>query len=426
MPEPSAEAAIRDAVDRGFDEQVAFTAELVKFPSVRGAEHTAQDFMAGAMRARGLAVDRWHIDVDAIRGLPGFSPVAVSYENALNVVGTHRPAVARGRSLVLNGHIDVVPAGPSDMWSSPPFAPRIEDGWMYGRGAGDMKAGLVACLYALDALRHAGYRPAATVHVQSVIEEECTGNGALACVGRGYVADAALIPEPRGETLLRAQVGVMWFQVHIKGRPVHVAVAGEGANAIESARPIMAALHALVDRWNGARGEHAHFAHVAHPINLNIGKIRGGDWASSVPAWCTLDIRIAVFPGQDLAAAKREIEEAIRGAAQSVPFLANDPPEVTYNGFQAEGFVLEPGGEAETMLAGAHARVHGKDLVTGPTTATTDARFFGLYAGMPALVYGPKAESVHGFDERVNIESIRRTTQAMALFVADWCGLEPA
>src|SRR4051812_14860534 len=121
--------AIMKSVDAGFEAQVALTAELVKFPSVRGAEHTAQDFVAAQLRERGLAIDRWQIDVEAIRHMPGFSPVHVGYENAFNVVGSHRPASAKGRSLILNGHIDVVPVGSLEMWTTPPFAPRVEGGW---------------------------------------------------------------------------------------------------------------------------------------------------------------------------------------------------------------------------------------------------------------------------------------------------------
>ncbi|HEY7689420.1 MAG TPA: M20/M25/M40 family metallo-hydrolase, partial [Dongiaceae bacterium] len=153
MPESALTKKIAKAVDDGFDEQIKFTADLTRLPSLRGQEATAQDFMARAYRDRGLAVDRWKIDVDDIKGLPGFSPVAVSYDDAWNVVGAHRPRNASGKSLILNGHIDVVPTGPLDMWTSPPFEPRVSDGWLYGRGSGDMKAGLVANHFALDALR---------------------------------------------------------------------------------------------------------------------------------------------------------------------------------------------------------------------------------------------------------------------------------
>jgi acetylornithine deacetylase len=287
-----------------------------------------------------------------------------------------------------------------------------------------MKAGLAACVASLDALKRLGYRPAADVHLQSVVEEECTGNGALACLARGYRADAVLIPEPMWNQLIRAQVGVLWFQVHVRGVPVHVREARAGANAIEAAYGLMSALHELEERWNARRTDYPHFAEVEHPINLNVGKIAGGDWPSSVPAWCTFDVRVAIFPGQDIAEAKREIEEAIRDAARANRFLANNPPEITYHGFEAEGYVLSDAEAPVTLLGEAHRTVFGSELEEIATTGTTDARFFGLYAATPALVYGPRADAIHGFDERVELDSVRRCTQAMTLFIAEWCGLE--
>ena len=414
------------AVDRGFDQQVGFTQQLVKFPSKRGSEQTAQDFMAAELRRRGYAVDRWRIDVADIENLPGYSIVDTSYENTINVVGTHRAGTVTGKSLILNGHIDVVPEGPLDMWKTPPFEPVIEDGWMHGRGAGDMKSGLAAAVFAMDAIHHAGFRPAADVFIESVVEEECTGNGALACLQRGYRADAALIPEPRGETLLSAQLGVMWFQVSVRGRPVHAQKASEATNAIECAFELIQALKGLEATWNAEKKDHPDFAGHPHPINFNLGKIHGGDWASSVPAWCLFDMRVGVYPGDDLAARRAEIAACIGEAAAADAFLRTTPPEIRYNGFLAEGYRLTDGGEAEEVLGAAHAAVRGDALEKGPITATTDARFFGLYGGMPALVYGPRAENIHGFDERVDLESVRRTTQTIALFIADWCGLEDA
>ena len=380
-------AALIAAVDEGFVAQLALTAELVRFPSTRGAEKEAQAFIADEMRRRGLEVDHFRIDLDRIRGLPGFSPAHVSYDEAWNAVGTLRAKETLGRSLILNGHVDVVPTGPLDMWATPPFEPRVADGWMYGRGAGDMKSGLVACLAALDAVRRAGFAPAADVIVQSVVEEECTGNGALACLDRGYRADAVLIPEPMNEALLNAQVGVIWFQVTVRGAPAHVAYAAEGASAIEAAFRLMTALHELEASWNARRADYPSHANLPHPINLNVGRIEGGDWASSVPAWCVFDVRVAIFPGQPIAEAKREIEAAIRAASQRDPFLRTNPPKIVYNGFEAEGYVLENAEAPVEALASAHRRVFGVGLETIASTATTDARFFGLYGDMPALVY---------------------------------------
>jgi acetylornithine deacetylase len=257
-----------------------------------------------------------------------------------------------------------------------------------------------------------------------VIEEECTGNGALACLQRGYRAEAALIPEPTRNRLTSAQVGVMWFQVKLQGRPVHVAYAGSGSNAIEACFPIIRALHDLEARWNAEK--HPAFEGVAHPLNFVVSKIEGGDWTSSVPAWCSFDMRIGFYPGADLAAVRREVEATVAAASRDDPFLSNHPPQVVYHGFQAEGYVLEGGEEATALLERCHDRAFGEALGRRQGTATCDSRFFGLYAGIPALVYGPYADEVHGFDERVEIDSIRKVTQAMALFIADWCGLEKA
>ncbi|GAB4186738.1 MAG: ArgE/DapE family deacylase [Thalassobaculales bacterium] len=416
---------ILKAVDAGFEEQTEATAELVKYPSLRGQEATAQDFMARLYADRGYAVDRWKINVEDIAHLPGFSPVFTSYDNAFNVVGCHRSATMKGRSLILNGHIDVVPTGPADMWTTPPFEPRVEDGWLYGRGGGDMKAGLLAGMFALDALRRLGFRPAADVYLQSVIEEECTGNGALACLQRGYRADAAIIPEPSGEACGAAQVGVMWFQVKVKGYPAHVAYASAGSNAIEACYPLMQALHRLEHEWNRDDHKHPSFVHEAHPLNFVVSKIEGGDWTSSVPSWCTFDVRIGLYPGMDLAVARKAVTDTIMEAAARDSFLANNPPQIDFHGFQAEGYVYE-GGEAKEVLGAHHGAVYGAAMGDRIFTGTTDARFFGLYANIPGLVYGPKAEKIHSFDERVSLESTRKVTQTIALFVADWCGLEPA
>ncbi|MDZ7601871.1 MAG: ArgE/DapE family deacylase [Hoeflea sp.] len=428
MITPQDETAILKAVDAVFDREVEFLAELTSHASTRGKEQSAQDFMAAEFSARGYGVDRWRIDVADIAHLPGFSPVIGDYEDAVNVVGTRR-ASGQGRSLILNGHVDVVPEGPLDMWETPPYAPRVEDGWMYGRGAGDMKAGLASNLFALDALRHIGFAPAGDVFLQSVVEEECTGNGALACLARGYRADAALIPEPFSEQLVTAQVGVIWFQVHLKGIPVHVAYAGSGSNAIEAAIPLIAALHAMEHRWNAAERRHGDYAGHSHALNLNIGKIEGGDWTSSVPAWCVFDVRMGLFPGQDIEEARREIEAVLHDAARSHPFLKENTPAIVYHGFHAEGYALsqdrsEGAAQAISALESAHRTVTGGPLDKIAITATTDARFFGLYADTPALVYGPRAEAIHGFNERVELKSVRRVTQATALFIARWCGLE--
>lgn len=268
---------ILNAVNLLFDDQLDFLNALTAHPSTRGNEQSAQRFMAAELAKRGYQVDQWNIEVKDIENMRGFSPVIGNYDDALNVVATHKSRTNEGKSLILNGHIDVVPVGPLDMWDKPPFEPYVKDGYMYGRGVGDMKAGLAANLFALDALNSLGFAPAADVHFQSVVEEECTGNGALACLQRGYKADAVLIPEPFAEQLVTAQIGVIWFQVHLKGIPVHVHEAQNGSNAIEAAIPLIAALREMEKSWNLPEHKNEHYHDCHNPLNLNIGKIAGGD-----------------------------------------------------------------------------------------------------------------------------------------------------
>ena len=161
------------------------------------------------------------------------------------------------------------------------------------------------------------------------------------------------------------------------------------------------------------------------PLKFNPGIIRGGDWASSTPAWCEVDCRIGLLPGTDVAEARAAVERCVAEAAKGDNFLANNPPSVTWHGFLADGYVLEPGTEAEAVLAAAHAQVFGEQMPARITTAVNDTRFYGLYFGIPGLCYGPKGEGAHAFDERTDLAHLKQTTLAIAAFIADWCGTRP-
>ncbi|MDW3221482.1 MAG: ArgE/DapE family deacylase [Paracoccaceae bacterium] len=417
---------ITRSVDADFETQTRFLADFVAIPSLRFQEGPAQDFIAAALGARGYKVDDWTIRTADLEHLSGYGAIHGDFSRARSVVGTHHPKRTKGRSLILQGHLDVVPTGPVEMWTHPPFDPVIKEGWMHGRGAGDMKAGTVAALFALDALRQAGFEPAARVHFQSVIEEESTGLGALSTLQRGYQADVAVLPEPSDFAINRAQIGALWFRLEVRGKPVHVAVARDGSNAILAAYDLIHALEQLETDWNARAASDPVYADVPHPLNLNAGKIVGGDWASSVPAWCDIDLRMGVLPGQDLAQAKAEIEACVAAACRDHPFLSNSPAQVVWNGFQAEGYVLGPEADpALGVMQDAYAQVKGagRSLKERKMTALTDTRFYGLYCNIPAFCIGPKAENIHGFDERVELASVRDLTVILALFIARWCGL---
>jgi acetylornithine deacetylase len=168
---------------------------------------------------------------------------------------------------------------------------------------------------------------------------------------------------------------------------------------------------------------HPWFSRIPNPIKFNPGKIAGGDWASSTPAWCDVDCRIAVLPGMSLAAFREELSGVIKAAARQDPFLAENPPEIVWNGFQADDYVLEPGSDFEKAMARAHKAVHGAEPGEVILPAVTDCRFYGRYYDIPSLCYGATGGGSHGFDEAVNLESIRLVTHAIARLVTDWCGV---
>ncbi|HEY8296033.1 MAG TPA: ArgE/DapE family deacylase [Micrococcaceae bacterium] len=417
---------ILEAVDAAFDKQLAFTADLIGHPSLRSQEASAQNLLYDAMAARGLRMDRWLIDSEELRAHVGYGPVTVPYDNATNVVGTFEPESAAGRSLILNGHVDVVPTGPASTWTRSPWDAPVIDGWMYGRGSGDMKAGLAANLFAFDAVRAAGLVPTATIHFQSVVEEECTGNGSLAALLRGYTADAVLIPEPEENMLVRANVGVIWFKLRVDGQPTHPREMSSGFNAISAVYTVMSELGKLQDSWNAEQAQHRYFEDLDHPINFNFGQIAGGDWPSSVPSWCELDVRASLYPGTSAESAWGQIRQCLDRSRQLLS--AGDSVRVTAErtGFFSEGYVLAEGSEAEGALDRSHRTAFGSPLESFTTPGYLDGRVFSLYGGIPTLVYGPVSEAIHGYDERVQLDSVRRVTKSIALFIAEWCGVREA
>ena len=417
---PPDDRSILEAVAAGRAEMEALLEDLVRAPTLLGAEAAGQDVMRRAFASLGLVPVDVALDPDALRASPAASPFSWDVTGKASVVAEWPAADGVGRSLVLNGHVDVVSPEPSSLWASPPFEPRRDGDWMYGRGAGDMKAGLAAIVGAVAGLQRLGLAPRGRVELQSVVEEECTGNGAAACVLAGRPADAAILTEPTGGAIWTAQVGVLWFSVRVAGRPAHAGEASSGQNAIEATYPVIAALRALEAELNAAPPPP--FSDTPHPINLNVGTIRGGDWPSTVAGECVTEMRLALYPGEAVEDLRQRVEDTVAAAARADAFLSRCEVEVRYDGFASEGFAL---GDDPVIpaLGDAARRVHGAVPATFASTATTDARAFVLHGDTPAVCFGPRAENIHSIDERVHLPSVVQTAQALALFVRDWCGL---
>jgi acetylornithine deacetylase len=397
---------------------------LTAAESFSGHEEAAQAVMRALLEETGFEVRDVPVDPDALRNHPLYSPVVRELSGCANLLARLKGTPDTGRSLMVSGHVDVVPTGAPTLWAAPPFAPYERDGWFYGRGAGDMKGGLIAALTGLKALNTHGLKPAAPVWFNTVVEEECTGNGALATVeylkAHQIQIDAMLDPEPFGESIMSGQIGTVWCQFVLTGRPAHAMEAQKGLNPIEAAMHVWNALKALEARLNPPHQTHAVFGDHPHPLNFNLGRIAGGEWASSVPTTCRTDFRFGVYPGRDVHEAKAEVEQTIRAALAALA----EPPrcEISWHGFHAPGCLVDLTSAPMQLLAQCHQAVHGAPPVAYAATGTTDVRLFQLGAGIPSTCYGPRAQRIHALDECVEIESLLRVAEVYARFTTQWCG----
>lgn len=418
-------AAITAAVDARFEDQVGFLQDIVRAPSLRCEEAGVQRIVEEALKGRGYDVETYPLDVAALQSHPAYSPATIDYADTFNVAGRKTPATTSGRSLILNAHVDVVPTANPDYWTHSPFsATRVGD-WLYGRGAGDMKAGLSANLFAVDAIEAAGFRLQAPLEVQSVIDEEVTGNGTAAAIQRGAQADAVLIPEPTDEELTYANSGVIKFRITVQGVPAHPREPESGLSAIEAAYLVIKELQVLEARWNAEKLDHAGFDKLSNPASLNVGTISGGEWQSSIPFECTFEGRIGFYPGDRPADRMAAFEQVLNGLGSLDPRLEKANPRLEWTGTCQAGYRLAEGTDAEQVLASAHGAVAGTSLQRSIMACYLDAALYMNHCGIPSLTYGPLSKNIHGIDECVSLPSLKRVTKTIALFTADWCGIAP-
>jgi acetylornithine deacetylase len=405
------------------NDMVSFLQALVHQPSTLGNERSAQEIIFRKLNSLGITAELWEPRLSELCIHPAFAPVEWDYNGRPNVTGVLK-GLGGGKSLALNGHIDVVSPEPLWSWSHDPWGAEIDGNRMYGRGTADMKGGIAMMVLALEALIKTGVKLMGDVYIETVIEEECGGNGALACRVRGHAAnaEAAIITEDTGLTLGISELGVMWFRVRLRSSSGHVAQAHKSINVIESCYPLMQAFRHLEEEMN-EQISHPDYLNQEHPINLNIGEIKGGHWPSSVPVECSFICRLSYEPGVPNLEMRKRVEACIAKASQENPLFQQYPPKVEYYGFQSNGDWINIDHPLVQSFGIAHKAVTKEDLVPLVFTGTTDMRSFNLYSKTPAVVYGPKGENIHSSDEYVEVDSIITGAKTLALFILNWCGI---
>jgi acetylornithine deacetylase len=424
------------------EEMRALAERLVAFETTAGNEAPAQRWLRERLADLGFETETWTADPEALADHPSF-PSATELSADLDSGGlgvADRPSVAgvlefgdpeNGRTLVLDGHVDVVPAGEAG-WSGDPFTPRWEGDRLVGRGAVDMKSQLAACVFAA---RRLADRVAAGEHgldgrlvVESVAGEEDGGVGAAAAALANpypFERDAAVVTEPTDGRVVTATEGCLMARIAVEGRPAHAARKWQGASVLPHFDRVRAALDRL-ERERAERVTHPLYDRFETPWPVVVGRVDAGNWASNVPGELTADVRIGVAPGESVDAVEAELRDALDAAAAEDAWLADHPPAVERLGVQFESAEVDPDERVVTALQGA-LREAGDGLTpagdttdVGETTAPagetygSDARHY-VAAGVPTAVFGPgRIEAAHFPDESVHWPDVAAAADVLA------------
>ncbi|MGZ4602054.1 MAG: ArgE/DapE family deacylase [Kineosporiaceae bacterium] len=405
--------------------------DLTRIPSVTGAhaEADAQAWVARRLERLGFEVDHWRMDLADLAARPGFPGMEVDHQEAWGVAGVTPDADGGGPTLVLQGHVDVVPPGDPDRWAGDPFEPRIERRRgrhvLIGRGACDMKAGVVAALAAVTAVcaaRSAGVRLAGRVAVHSVVGEEDGGLGAFGTLARGHTGDGCVIPEPTSGRIVTATAGALTFRLEVPGLAAHGSRRADGVSALEAFAPVHAALRALERERSADPDPLMAGCRIAYP--LSIGTVRAGDWASTVPDLLVAEGRYGVKLDEEPAAARAVFEDAVAAAGARDPWLRDHPVRVTWWGGQFASGRLPDAAPLLPLVQEAWADATGRPPAS-PRGAPygSDLRLY-TGAGIPTLHLGPgDVGQAHTAGESVPLDEVELVAGALALTVLRFCGV---
>ncbi len=390
---------------------------LVTIPSITGSEEAVAAWAADALRELGLAVEVVTPDPATVRDDPDWPGEEMPRSSLPVVIG--RAGRARGRRIILSGHLDVVPPGDLATWTADPWGGEIRDGALYGRGACDMKGGVAAILAAVRSLGAAGDldRLDGELIVALVPSEEDGGQGTLAAIRAGVIGDLAIIPEPSNLGIVVAHAGAITFRLTVPGRAAHASQRREGVSALDKLWVLSKALEADEARRNAAETDPL-MTVLGLPYPTIIGIVSGGDWASTVLDRVTADGRYGVRLGQSAADAEADLRAAIAAACATDDFLRDHPATVEITGGRFGSARVPSDHPLPVGLADVAERVTGRrpDLLGEPYGA--DMQMFVNVGGTPCVIFGPGDVKVaHSADEYVPLDEVETCARVLAAWV---------
>lgn len=419
--EPEIRTQILATVEERRHEVVAFLQRLIRFDSVTGREAEIQGFVAETLRGLDLEVDQFDADPAALRQYPGFLEPERPLAGRPNVVGVWKGR-GGGRSILLNGHVDTVPLEPLGEWTHGALSGAVADGRVWGRGASDMKGGVAAMTMAVAILHGLGLRPRGDVILESVVDEERTGLGTLACVHRGYRADAGVCCETSDLEIMPACIGRMWFTIHVRGKPAGIAARWQGVSAIDKAMKFVGAVEDL----EAMRVQD--LAHPLYPDNRGalpcaVTMFQAGTFPSITPEKATLRGSMGLMPYEDPAQVEAQLREQVARVCMADPWLRHHPAELTTEGgYVAAGAEIPVDHPIVTTVSRWFRLVAGREPVLSGRMGASDTRFLINQGRTPTVIFGPGVTSeMHAMNESLPVENLIVATKVLALAVYDWC-----
>jgi acetylornithine deacetylase len=414
---------VTEYIENNKQEIVDFLRELISYPSVTGNEKDIQTFISGWLKDRlAITADVWEPKLEDLRKHPGYVPVDTDYKNRPNVVGVYK-GEGEGPSLLLNGHVDVIPAGPQESWNTDPWKGTVQDGKVYGRGASDMKAGLTAYSIAMETIIRTGLTLKGDVILEYTVDEELSGNGTLAAITRGYTADAGISGETSSMNVQPACIGRIWYEIHVKGKPAGIQRQWEGVNAIDKGYTMVKG----VSDFQEVRMKKVHhrlYPNIRDAIPCLVGMFQAGSYPSAFPDSCLLKGSLATVPGEDSDQVKNEFAQHLKSVALSDAWLRENMPILKYTGYFAEPSEIAEDHDIVKTLKFAYEQVVGEKPMVSGRTGAADIRFLNKYGNTPSVIFGPgSTDQMHASNEYARIDDLIAATKIYALTLLDWCGV---
>ena len=416
---------VKEDIELNKESYIKYLQSIVREPSTIGEEAGAQKLVEERLRAKNLEVDVWTPEHEELLKSDFYNPIRENYENSPNVVGVLKGTQKKGRSVILNGHIDVVPAGDLNKWKHGAYSGKVIDNKLYGRGTTDMKGGNVATLIALETIINLGIKLKGDVIYQSVIEEETGGAGTISAIQRGYTADIAIIPEPSEMKIFPKQQGSLWFNIHIQGISAHGGTRYEGVSAVEKGIIVFNQLLEFEEKRNEKYRKQTLYKDNPIPIPINIGEFNGGIFPSSVPEEAIIKGRYGVGPDETIKEAKEAFQNMLDNLVYLDDWFKKYPATVKW-----EGIHLPPGGSdldhpMLDILKEKYEAIENEKPVVAGSTWGTDGGLLTQYGNIPSIVFGPGTTSMaHFTDEYVELDKLFKTAEIIALSIIDWCEID--